>query len=70
MHTDFQSNTKMGLLGMFYHLAALGLSITTSQEEKIGEHIQKAKQSLAKTAIDPIGISDVHDIIKKDESKK
>ena len=56
----------MGLLGMFYHIAAIGYSITTNQEEKIGKHIEKAKQSLAKSAIDP---SDVHDIIKDDEEK-
>lgn len=59
----------MGLLGMFYHIAAIGYSITTNQEEKIGKHIEKAKHSLAKSAIDPIGISDVHDIIKDDKEK-
>ena len=59
----------MGLLGMFYHIAAIGYSITTNQEEKIGKHIEKAKQSLAKSAIDPLGLSDGHDIIKDDEEK-
>ena len=59
----------MGLLGMFYHMAAIGYSLLTNQEEKIGKHIEKAKQSLAKSAIDPLGISDVHDIIKDDEEK-
>lgn len=59
----------MGLLGMFYHMAAIGYSLSTNQEEKIGKHIEKAKQSLAKSAIDPLGISDVHDIIKDDEEK-
>lgn len=58
----------MGLLGMFYHLAAIGLSITTNQEEKISKHIERAKQSMAKSAIDPLGISDVHDIIKDEET--
>ncbi len=60
----------MGLLGMIYHIAAIGHSITTNQEEKIGKHIEKAKQSFVKSAIDPLGISDVHDIIKKDEDGK
>lgn len=59
----------MGLLGMFYHIVAIGYSITTNQEEKIGKHIEKSKQSLAKSAIDPLGLSDVHDIIKDDEEK-
>lgn len=59
----------MGLLGMIYHMAAIGYSLTTNQEEKIGKHIEKAKQSLAKSAIDPLGISDVHDILKDDEAE-
>lgn len=59
----------MGLLGMFYHIAVIGYSITTNQEEKIGKHIEKAKQNLAKSAIDPLGISDVHDIIKDDKEE-
>lgn len=54
----------MGLLGAIYHLAAIGYDMATDQHEKIDKHVEKTKRSLVRSPIDPLGILDVHDVIK------
>ena len=49
----------MGLLGVAYHAVKM-----ITDPEKCDEHLAKAKWSIAKGLIDPIGVIDVVDVVE------